>query len=74
MTASRPVVVHNPLTSTDSSAQINQDGYSVLAAVNGPLEVQRRDELPEEALIEVNISSVNGNGGELEVIIYSCNE
>ena len=74
MTTSRPSVIHNPLTSTDSSAQMSQDGYSVLAAVNGPLEVQRRDELPEEALIEVNISAVNGNGGELVSTIYSCDE
>ena len=74
MTASRPSIIHNPLTSTDSSAQLSQEGYSVLAAVNGPLEVQRRDELPEEALIEVNISSVNGNGGKLVLTICSCNE
>ena len=38
-----------------SATYISPNGYSILAAVNGPVEVQRRDELPEEAHIEVNV-------------------
>jgi exosome complex component RRP46 len=38
-----------------SATYASPNGYSILAAVNGPVEVQRRDELPEEAHIEVNV-------------------
>lgn len=66
MTASSHPPVISPLSSTDSSAQITLNGYTILAAVNGPLEVQRRDELPEEALLEVSIRPANGSGGVKE--------
>lgn len=46
----------------DGSATFSQSGYSVIAAVNGPVEVQRRDELPEEAAIEVNVRPTSGVG------------
>ncbi|KAF2137493.1 uncharacterized protein K452DRAFT_301889 [Aplosporella prunicola CBS 121167] len=59
----------------DGSATYTQDGYSVLGAVNGPIEVQRRDELPEEAAIEVNVRPAIGVGSpkerHLETIIHS---
>lgn len=36
----------------------------MIGAVNGPIEVQRRDELPEEAAIEVNIRPAVGVGSK----------
>lgn len=48
----------------DGSATFSCNGYSVLGAVNGPLEVQRRDELPEEAAIEVNVRPASGVGSK----------
>lgn len=47
----------------DGSARYTQNGYTVLGAVNAPIEVQRRDELPEEAAIEVNVRPAVGVGG-----------
>ncbi|KAK5018578.1 exosome non-catalytic core subunit rrp46 [Cryomyces antarcticus] len=59
----------------DGSATYSQAGYSVVGAVNGPIEVQRRDELPEEAAIEVNIRPAIGVGStkerHLESILHS---
>lgn len=59
----------------DGSATFSQNGYSVLGAVNGPLEVQRRDELPEEAAIEVNVRPASGVGSpkerHLETLIHN---
>lgn len=48
----------------DGSATFSHNGYSVLGAVNGPLEVQRRDELPEEAAVEVNVRPASGVGSK----------
>ena len=53
----------NSLHRADGSATYTHDGYSVVAAVNGPMEVQRRDELPEEAAIDVAIRPASGVGG-----------
>ena len=49
-----------PLHRADGSATATANGYTVVGAVNGPLEVQRRDELPEEATVEVNIRPAVG--------------
>jgi len=49
---------------TDGSATFSQNGYTVIGAVNGPVEVQRRDELPEEAAIDVIVRPAAGVGGE----------
>lgn len=64
----------HPLNRADGSATYTSpSGYSILAAVNGPVEVQRRDELPEEAHIEVNVRPHDGVGQvkerHLEVLI-----
>ncbi len=48
----------------DGSATYTSDGYSVLAAVNGPVEVTRRDELPEEAALDIVIRPVAGVAGK----------
>ena len=37
-----------------------QTGHQILASVNGPIEVQRRDELPEEAVLEIHIRPASG--------------
>ena len=54
----------SPLHRADGSATFTSNGYSVIAAVSGPIEVQRRDELPEEAAIDVAIRPAAGVGGK----------
>ncbi|KAL6715654.1 exosome non-catalytic core subunit rrp46 [Lecanora helva] len=56
----------NPLHRADGSATYSCNGYTVIAAVNGPIEVQRRDELSEEAAIDVAIRPASGVGGVRE--------
>ena len=51
----------------DGSADYSSNGYSVIAAVNGPIEAQRRDELPEEAFIDVVVRPATGVGGSLHL-------
>lgn len=63
-TMSAPQASLSDLRRADGSATFSQNGYSVLCAVNGPLEVQRRDELPEEAAIEVNVRPASGVGSK----------
>ena len=53
----------SPLHRADGSASYAKNGYSVIAAVNGPIEVQRRDELPEEAAVDVAVRPAAGLGG-----------
>ncbi|KAI9830129.1 MAG: hypothetical protein M1819_005806 [Sarea resinae] len=59
----------------DGSATYSGNGYSVICGVNGPVEVQRRDELPEEAAVEVSVRPAVGVGGtrerHLESILYA---
>lgn len=55
------------LNRADGSAQYSANGYTVVGAVNGPIEVQRRDELPEEATIEVNIRPDIGVGSAFKI-------
>lgn len=57
-----PQALLSPLNRADGSATFSQGGYTVIGAVNGPIEVQRRDELPEEAAIEVNVRPAVGVG------------
>lgn len=53
-----------PLSKADGSATYSYSGYTVTGAVNGPIEAQRRDENPFEALIDVNVRPAAGVGGE----------
>ena len=53
----------------DGSATCSQNGYSVIAAVNGPMDVQRRDELPEEATVDVAVRPAAGVGGKYQLIV-----
>ena len=54
----------SPLGRTDGSSQYSYNGYSVLCAVNGPIEAQRREELPEEAVVDVIIKPATGVAGK----------
>lgn len=58
-----PTVRLSHLKRADGSATFSQNGYTVIGAVNGPIEVQRRDELPEEAAIDVIVRPAVGVGG-----------
>lgn len=60
--ASEPAAQLNTLHKPDGSATYSAYGYTILGAVNGPIEVMRRDELPEEAALEVNIRPAVGVG------------
>lgn len=53
------------LTRADGSASFSSNGYSVIGSVNGPIEVQRRDELPEEAAVDIMIRPASGVGGRV---------
>lgn len=57
-------VVLSPLAQADGSASYTSNGYSVIAAVNGPVEVQRRDEIPEASAIDVVLRPAVGVGGK----------
>lgn len=61
-----PEIIQHPLARADGSTVFSSGLYTVLAGVNGPVEVQRRDELPEEAAIEVNLRPASGVGGPRE--------
>lgn len=63
--SSQPSVILSDLYRADGSANFSQNGYTVIGSVNGPIEVQRRDELPEEASIDVIIRPAAGVGGAL---------
>ncbi len=64
MTAStEPAAALSSLHRADGSATYSQNGYTVIGAVNGPIEVQRRDELPEEAAVDVIVRPAAGVGG-----------
>lgn len=58
-----PSTTLSPLHKTDGSASYAHNGFSVIGGVNGPIEVQRRDELPEEAAIDVVVRPAAGVGG-----------
>jgi exosome complex component RRP46 len=58
-----PTVLLSHLHRTDGSATFSQNGYTITGAVNGPIEVQRRDELSEEAAVDVIVRPAAGVGG-----------
>jgi exosome complex component RRP46 len=59
-----PKALLSHLHRADGSATYSQNGYTIIGAVNGPVEVQRRDELPEEAAIEINVRPAVGVGSK----------
>ncbi|ROT40101.1 hypothetical protein SODALDRAFT_293850 [Sodiomyces alkalinus F11] len=54
------------LNRTDGSATLSNEGYQVVASVNGPMEAQRREENPFEAIIDVVLRPLAGIGGTRE--------
>ncbi|KAL8945810.1 MAG: hypothetical protein Q9222_007701 [Ikaeria aurantiellina] len=67
-------ILLSPLDRADGSATYSSNGHTVIAAVNGPVEVQRRDEIPEEAAIDVVIRPAIGVGGVRERYLESVVE
>lgn len=61
-----PDLILHPFNRADGSVSFSTPLFTIIAAANGPVEVQRRDELPEEAAIEVNIRPIAGIGGPRE--------
>ncbi|CAO2655328.1 Nn.00g103920.m01.CDS01 [Neocucurbitaria sp. VM-36] len=61
-----PEVTLTHLNRADGSATYTHLGYSIIGAVNGPIEVQRRDEQPEDATLEVNVRPAVGVGSPRE--------
>ncbi|KAL6709211.1 exosome non-catalytic core subunit rrp46 [Coniothyrium glycines] len=59
----------------DGSATYAHNGYALIGAVNGPIEVLRRDERPDEATIEVNVRPPAGVGSprerHLETLVHN---
>lgn len=70
--STEPAVILSHLHRTDGSATFSQNGYTIIGAVNGPIEVQRRDELPEEAAVDVIIRPAAGVGGVLSCRCMLC--
>ncbi|KAI1105261.1 hypothetical protein F4804DRAFT_331507 [Jackrogersella minutella] len=70
-----PEALLSHLPNADGSATFSYAGYTVVGAVNGPIEVQRKDELPEEAAVDVIVRPAAGVGGirerHLESLIQS---
>lgn len=65
MTASmQPEAALSPLPKADGSATYCYAGYNITASANGPIEAQRRDEHPYEALVDVVVRPASGVGGE----------
>ncbi|KAH7035350.1 uncharacterized protein B0I36DRAFT_360735 [Microdochium trichocladiopsis] len=62
MSHSDPEARLSHLPKADGSATFSYAGYTIVGAVNGPIEVQRRDELPEEAAIDVVVRPAAGVG------------
>ncbi|TRX97659.1 hypothetical protein FHL15_001414 [Xylaria flabelliformis] len=61
-----PEALLSHLHKADGSATYSYAGYTVIGAVNGPIEAQKRDELPEEAIIDVVVRPAAGVGGTRE--------
>ncbi|KAH7163293.1 hypothetical protein B0J13DRAFT_634533 [Dactylonectria estremocensis] len=57
-----PAAELSHLPKADGSATFSYRGYSVIAAVNGPVEAQRRDENAFEALVDVIVRPAAGVG------------
>jgi exosome complex component RRP46 len=63
-----PTLQRHPLHRADGSTTYTSphDLHTILAAVNGPIEVTRRDEIPDEAALEINLRPASGVGGPRE--------
>ena len=73
-TSAQPTAILSHLHRADGSATFSQNGYTVIGSVNGPLEVQRRDEHPEEAAVDVIVRPAAGVGGQYPMAIPGFDE
>ncbi|KAI5466802.1 ribosomal protein S5 domain 2-type protein [Mariannaea sp. PMI_226] len=64
--STQPAAELSHLPKADGSATFSYAGYSVIAAVNGPVEAQRRDENAFEAVVDVIVRPAAGVGGTRE--------
>lgn len=62
--SAQPEAVLSPLPKADGSATYSYAGYTITASANGPVEAQKRDEHPYEALVDVVVRPASGVGGE----------
>ncbi len=58
-----PEAVLSCLPRADGSATYSYGGFTIVASANGPMEAQRRDEDPYEAVVEVVVRPEAGVGG-----------
>lgn len=68
-TTMQPEAALSPLPKADGSATYSYAGYTITASANGPIEAQRRDEHPYEALLDVVVRPASGVGGTLYTYI-----
>ncbi|KAG6363201.1 hypothetical protein INS49_008297 [Diaporthe citri] len=64
--STKPEAVLSPLPKADGSATYSYAGYTITASANGPVEAQKRDEHPYEALVDVVVRPASGVGGTRE--------
>ncbi|KAF5023607.1 hypothetical protein F66182_4365 [Fusarium sp. NRRL 66182] len=64
--SAEPAAELSHLAKADGSATFSYGGYAVIAAVNGPVEAQRRDENAFETLVDVIVRPAAGVGGTRE--------
>ncbi|KAJ4207757.1 exosome non-catalytic core subunit rrp46 [Fusarium falciforme] len=64
--SAEPTAELSHLPKADGSATFSYGGYAIVAAVNGPVEAQRRDENAFEALVDVIVRPAAGVGGTRE--------
>ncbi|KZL88147.1 exosome complex subunit rrp46 [Colletotrichum incanum] len=73
---SNPQARISHLPRADGSATFSRGGYCVVSSVNGPMEVQRRDENPFESVVDVIVRPAAGVGGtgerQLENMLQSA--
>lgn len=62
--SAQPEAVLSPLPKADGSATYSYAGYTITASANGPVEAQKRDEHPYEALVDVVVRPASGVGGQ----------
>lgn len=72
MPSALPAADLAPLPKADGSASFAHLGYTVTAAVNGPIEAPRRDENAFEALVDVNVRPAAGVGGKIAPTRLQC--
>lgn len=58
-----PDALLSHLPKADGSATFSYAGYRIIGSVNGPIEVQRKDEILDEAFLDVVVRPAAGVGG-----------